>query len=420
MLQFNRDDGRWYTTGDKPEPVENPQPYKAAAPGSKAETIQLIEQDLAGDEGWKDKTPAARRQEAIRQYAVMEGRMTTPEQQDELAKQIASYRIPPMSSFAMASPRGQAVMALVQKYNPDYQAQRYAQIGDVMKKFTGGPEGRTLRSMNVAIQHLDVLDEAGKALKNGDMPGFNRVANAFAKQFGYEAPTTYEGLRRVVGTELEKAIAGGVGALADREDLMKAFNTANSPEQMQGVIDGFKNLMAGQLKGLKTQYEAGTGFKDDSAFAFSNMVDPEVRPLLNRAGKGGAAEAQTSRRGTEAGGGRTAAQDQTYGLPKLDALSPDARRKAVDALRANPTLAPVFDRNFGDGAAARVLGTGQGQPAQQQQSQQQPAQQGQGTQAAPQYREGMIATNPKTGEKIIFRNGQWVPFGFKPSAPTSE
>jgi hypothetical protein len=398
MLVYNKNDKQWYTVGDNPQRVQNPKQYKEPAPGSAAETLTLIEQDLADDPEWKDKKPGARRQEAMRQMQVVQGRMTTPEQQDQLAKEIASYRIAPMSSFAMASPRGQAVMAKVMQYNPDYQGQRYGQIGQVMNAFGKGPEGRTVRAMNVAIQHLDVMDEAGKALKNGDMQTFNTIGNRIAQEFGYEAPTTYDALRRIVGTEIEKAVAGGVGALADREDLMKALSRANSPEQMEGVINGFKNLMAGQLKGLKTQYEAGTGFKDDSPFAFKSMVDGPAWTLLGRVGGEKAASASQS----QAGG-------KTWPAPP---------QGAIDELKRSPGAAAQFDAIFGPGAADKVLGGAKAGGQQEQPKQQ--------TQAVPQaqpsaYREGMTATNPQTGEKIVFRNGQWVPLkAAAPSAPTSE
>ena len=403
MLQFNKDDGKWYTTGENPQVVQNPQTYKTPAPGSNAETLTLIEEDLANDENWKDKKPGERRQEAMRQMQVVQGKMTTPEQQDKLAKEIASYRIAPMSSFAMASPRGQAVMAKVAEYNPDYQAQRYGQIGQVMNAFGKGPEGRTVRSMNVAIQHLDVMEEAGKALKNGDMQTFNALGNRIAQEFGYEAPTTYDALRRIVGTEIEKAVAGGVGALPDREDLLKALNRANSPEQMAGVINGFKNLMAGQLNGLKTQYEAGTGFKDDSPFAFKTMVEPNVLPLLGRVGGDKSSQ-----------GGQPAAQPTTrQDGPAAAAPAKDLPRIGASDKAAYDALPPGAEFIAPNGAVIRKPGAApqQSDPAKEQPKQQtQPAAQPGEKKATPaSYTDGMTATNPKTGEKMVFRGGEWVP-----------
>jgi hypothetical protein len=50
--------------------------------------------------------------------------------------------------------------------------------------------------------------------------------------------------------------------LHDREEAAKTIDAANSPAQLKGVIKQYKELMKGQLDGLRKQYEATTGKSD--------------------------------------------------------------------------------------------------------------------------------------------------------------
>jgi hypothetical protein len=175
-----------------------------------------------------------------------------------MAQKIANYEMkPPQSRSAMYGP----LMAEVARLNPGYDETKYATVQDARKKFTTGKQGDTVRSMNVAIDHLDTLKEAGDALRNGNMPLFNKIANTYSQNTGSEIVTNFDGIKSIVGSEVAKAVAGGQMALADREEIRKELSAANSPEQLNGVIKKFQQLLGGQLKGLKTQYE-DAGLKD--------------------------------------------------------------------------------------------------------------------------------------------------------------
>jgi hypothetical protein len=175
-----------------------------------------------------------------------------------MAQKIANYEMkPPQSRSAMYGP----LMQEVSRLNPGYDETRYATVQDARKKFTTGKQGDTVRSMNVAIDHLDTLNEAGQALRNGNMPLFNKIANTYSQNTGSEIVTDFNGIKSIVGSEVAKAVAGGQMALADREEIRKELSAANSPEQLAGVIKKFQQLLGGQLKGLKTQYEEA-GLKD--------------------------------------------------------------------------------------------------------------------------------------------------------------
>lgn len=160
-----------------------------------------------------------------------------------------------------------------------------AQIASVMQDykmhqqglnaFAKGPEARTVRSLNVTIDHLDTLQNAAQALQNRDIRIFNKVGNAWARATGRAAPTNFEAVKQIVSTEVAKAIVGGQTALADRKDIAEGISAANSPQQLAGWIAEAKKLLGGQLDGLAGQYKSATG-RDD----FADRLSPRTKRAL--------------------------------------------------------------------------------------------------------------------------------------------
>ena len=129
--------------------------------------------------------------------------------------------------------------------------------------------------MNVAVDHLDTLDKAAKELNNGNIPLFNSIAQSYAKNTGQPAPTNFDALKSIVGSEVAKAVSGGASALGDREEIRREIDKANSPQQLAEVIKKYQQLMAGQLKGLKQTYESAD-LKD-----FDKKLLPRTVQVLN-------------------------------------------------------------------------------------------------------------------------------------------
>src|SRR5712691_11510041 len=166
-------------------------------------------------------------------------------------------------------------MGKVLEINPEYQATRYPEVAKAMRDFGTGKQGDTTRSLNVAIDHLGSLSELATALNNNDTSAVNRVSNFLKTELGISsAPNTFEAARSIVGSEITKAIVGGVSALGDREEARKPIDAARSPQQLADVIKEYKRLMAGQLVGLEWQYQDSTGFGADSQFSFRKKLRP--------------------------------------------------------------------------------------------------------------------------------------------------
>jgi hypothetical protein len=155
--------------------------------------------------------------------------------------------------------------------------QNLAAQQQTLKSFAGGIDGRTKRSMNTATDHLFTLEEAGNALKNGNIRLFNSIGNKINKEIGVPAPVTFEGVKKIVAGELVKATTGSAGALGDREEIQASIDAANSPEQLLDQISYYKKLMAGQLQGLEYQWVTGT---NRSSAEFRTGLTPRTRNLL--------------------------------------------------------------------------------------------------------------------------------------------
>jgi len=154
-------------------------------------------------------------------------------------------------------------------------AERQAEFAKSAGAFATGQQGNAIRSFNVGLTHLDTLGNLVGALGNGDVRLLNSAKNAFQSQFGAPAPTNFNAAKAIVADEIVKAIVGSGGSEADREKAQATINSANSPAQLAGVINTYKTLMAGQLGGLKQQYEATTGLND-----FNSRLSPAAQRVF--------------------------------------------------------------------------------------------------------------------------------------------
>jgi hypothetical protein len=184
-----------------------------------------------------------------------------PEEDRNMVKKIAGYEIDPKTLSTKGGHR-ERVLRMVSQYAPEYDDTQYANKRRAIAQFGSGPQGNTVRSLNVAIEHIDTLQRAAVALKNGDFTPGNKTYNEFVKIFGQSPPNTFEGIRDIVANEVVKGTIGNAGALQDRAEAAAKVKASASPEQLNQLMNGWTELMGGQVKGLSQQYEGATGLKD--------------------------------------------------------------------------------------------------------------------------------------------------------------
>lgn len=237
------------------------------------------------------------------------------------AKMIGDYEESPSDLPTRGGVRAAAV-ADAKRYNKDFNEQNYAASQRAYNNFVSGPEARTVRSLNVATDHLDTLRQAAAALKNGQIPIVNSLVNKYREMTGSPLTTNFDSIKQAVSSEIAKTIVGGQTALQDRDEMSNRARNADSPDQLFGIFDQFTKLMGGQMKGLRQQYESGTYRKD-----FDKYLLPSTKRAIDAVSKD---------------------VEPTYEKPK----APDA---AVAKLKADPTLAPAFDQKYGVGSSRQYL-----------------------------------------------------------------
>jgi len=169
------------------------------------------------------------------------------------AENIAKGNLPPATG-----PNAGKIMNAVIAINPEYNSRDFGLQTAAEKEFNIGKNGNKTRSLNVAVSHLGTLDTAAAALRAGDVRAFNQFKQAWQRETGKPAPTNFNAVRELVADEIVAAVVPGVGALADRKALKDTLMAKSSPEQLQGVVKEYKELLGGQLGGLEKQYNAST------------------------------------------------------------------------------------------------------------------------------------------------------------------
>lgn len=202
-----------------------------------------------------------------------------PELQDSMVDLIGTYRAAPLTGWALRTASGQQIMGAVAKKYPQYNANAYPVIGRVMQAFATGTQGTRLTSINVAIQHLNVMRQLAKALDSGDVRAINAARQEWEKQFGSAAPTNFDAIKQIIGQEVVKAIVNSGGGVTERQQAEGTFNRVASPQQLSGAIDSVEALLAGQVAGLKNQYDTQTR-GTPGVLPFDDLLLPETKAAL--------------------------------------------------------------------------------------------------------------------------------------------
>lgn len=178
------------------------------------------------------------------------------ENAERTAHAIASGQLPAPTGMALLNPKNQRILGRVMEINPQYDATTVAAKAKAARDFTTGALGNSMRSFQVAGQHLDQLGQLVDALDNRNLQIVNKIGNAYATQTGNPAPTNFEAAKDVVSKEVVKAIVAGGGGVTERQELSHLMSSAKSPAQLKGVIQQYRNLMAAQHDALLSQRRA--------------------------------------------------------------------------------------------------------------------------------------------------------------------
>ncbi len=157
--------------------------------------------------------------------------------------------------------------------------QKYAAERVAISRFESGPQGNTIRSLGVVVDHLGTLRRLADELHNGNIPAANALMQKIAQETGSSVPTNFDMAKNIVGTEIIKSLGvAGAGTQAERQEAAEAFSRRGSPRQIfDGIDKVMRPLMLGQLKGLERQFIQSTDLSRD---AFLRLVGPEAETFM--------------------------------------------------------------------------------------------------------------------------------------------
>ena len=149
---------------------------------------------------------------------------------------------------------------------------------------SAGNSGKNIMRIGTAVQHIDVLKDAYKALENGDIPAANSIFNRIAQERGQAPQASFGATAQMVAPEIAAAVlaSGGASALGDRQDYKALLNGNISPAQFKGLVQSFDSLFGGRVKTLASAYKHGTNKDFDYAgYNLSRFAPKEETPQGN-------------------------------------------------------------------------------------------------------------------------------------------
>lgn len=224
------------------------------------------------------------------EFGIGEGGQRDSTYQNIIDK-IGKYEMAPLST-AGRNPRNLNIMGDVAAAYPDFDDTFYNNRKKTVQAFGGsGAKGDLVRSADVGVQHLGVLEDAVTALDNvgkGGLPveAWNSAKNYVKQKLGLStAPTDFAATKKIVSDEITKFIIGSAragGAVYDRQGMEAELNAAMTPQALRGVVKKWTDLMHGQITGLQREYEVNTHNTD-----FETKLSPETRTRLGLGGSSG-------------------------------------------------------------------------------------------------------------------------------------
>lgn len=215
---------------------------------------------------------------------------------------LANYTINP-SSFSTRLYKGTAgmtqsdILALVQQYDPTYDAKQFATRSAMQKNIASGAIANAVTAANTVIHHLDSLSSTASALGNGTFSALNAGKNFFQSVGGSALQNNFNVMADAVASEMAK-VYKGTGAPTENEikDWRARLNVNMSPQQINGAIQSMISLLAGKLATVSDNYYGvmgtplsnfGGGYQiltDSSAKVLESMgIDPrQVDPTYGQ------------------------------------------------------------------------------------------------------------------------------------------
>ena len=178
---------------------------------------------------------------------------------------LAAGRIPPPSSFAATRPYWQSILSLAAQYDPQFDAVSYGSRHQALKDVTSGVTSRNLTALNTVMQHIDELDQAGRALDNFKQSPIpyvgvaNRARSTLLEHQGDPRIKRFDTAANAVANEVERAFRGSQTAISGIQEWRRTMSPSMSPEQMRTANQTLLKLLDGRIEAVTDQYRRAFG-----------------------------------------------------------------------------------------------------------------------------------------------------------------
>lgn len=190
-----------------------------------------------------------------------------PPQAVAMVKAMVDGRMAPPTSFAMAKPYWQTMMAKAMAYDPSFDETTWAGRVQTRKDFTGnGKDAQTVNALNTALGHAGDLATSFDKLNNFGGPAtlLNAPVNALESAMGDPRQGVVQQNINALAAEARKVFsASGGGSLEELKEWQQGFPQNASPAQMHAYLGKFVGLLDSRLQSLADNYNRGMGRTSD-------------------------------------------------------------------------------------------------------------------------------------------------------------
>lgn len=212
---------------------------------------------------------------------------SVPEDIRDVAKNIAQFKYPKVSGFALRSPYFQNMFKVISKVDPTFNYQQYDVRQKALVDYSGqGKNGQNIIAYNTALRHMksakDASDELAKSYDASDQLS-NYFVHHSKSLSGDPAYGNYLTNVNTLINEMGRAVSGGVPHEAELKrqlsTLAGGIGYVPNSKQRSEVMKQMAKLLGGRLASVEDNYVRAFGKKPDVSF-----LDPEAEQTLRDVG----------------------------------------------------------------------------------------------------------------------------------------
>lgn len=207
---------------------------------------------------------------------------TVPAAHAAQIKALAEGRQPFPTGMSYA--KLQPLIAAVTQYDPTFDAANYTARSKARADLTSpsGTGGKTINSLNTAIQHLGRLSDLIETEANSNIPLVNTLVNPLRTAVGSTKVTNFNAVQPQAMKEIERLWRGAGGSEGDINALKDSLNKNAGQQQQREALQEFVNLVRGKLDSTEQQRDNILG---PTAGKSVPVLFEQNKPVLEKIGQ---------------------------------------------------------------------------------------------------------------------------------------